>query len=276
MARRKFVKTPRQQQLKKLLIFLSVLLVIVIGVLIFKKTFTVTDITVVGNEHYTDEEIINFIITKPYERNSVVLYLKYNNKTIKDIPFVEQMDVQILSPTSVKIMVYEKAIAGCVEYLGHYMYFDKDGVVVEGSSEMTDGVPFVTGLSFDHMMLYEELPVENQNVFMMVLNITQLLNKYEIKTDRIYFDVDYNITLYFGDSKVYLGSSDYIDEKINEMHFLLPKLEGFAGVLHMENYTGESGVFSFIKDEDEVQIQPEEAENQEENADNESEEASEQ
>lgn len=255
---RRFSLGSSNVRLKKLLIVLSSILVLSLGVLAVQKIFTITSVEVVGNEHYSDKEIIDFIITKPYENNSIVLFLKYNNKTIKEIPFVEQMDVKILSPTSVKVTVYEKALAGYVEYLGHYMYFDKDGVVVEGSTMTTEGVPFVTGLNFEHMVLYEKLPVENEDIFLLVLNITQLLSKYDIVTDRIYFDIDYNITLYFGDARVYLGSSDYIDEKINEMHFLLPKLEGFSGTLHMENYTGESGVFSFVKDE--VNIETEDAE----------------
>ena len=32
-----------------------------------------------------------------------------------------------------KDSVYEKAVAGYVEYLDKYMYFDKDGTVVEAS-----------------------------------------------------------------------------------------------------------------------------------------------
>lgn len=243
-------KDKKNRKLIKLLTLLTVILILSLGALGVKELCTIDDVSVVGNEHYTDEEIIDFIAAKPYEKNSIYLFLKYNNKTIKDIPFVEQMDVKILSPSSIKVTVYEKAIAGYVEYLGHYMYFDKDGIVVEGSQETTPGVPFVTGLSFDHMVLYEKLPVEDDSVFLMILSITQLLNKYGIATDRIYFDLNRNITLYFGDARVYLGTSDYIDEKINEMHLLLPKLEGFSGVLHMENYTGETGVFTFTKDEE--------------------------
>ena len=241
----------KNKTLKVTVIFIAVVLLICGIALAINHFFSVTEITVSGNEHYTDEEIIDFIASKPYERNSIILFLKYNNKTIKDIPFIEQMDVTIESPTSVKITVYEKALAGYVEYLGHYMYFDKDGIVVEGSSEATPGIPFVTGLSFDHVVLYEKLPVENEEVFLQILTITQLLNKYEIATDRIFFDISGNITLYFGDARVYLGSDDYIDEKINEMHLLLPKLEGYSGVLDMENYTGDASVFSFTKDKEE-------------------------
>ena len=68
--------------------------------------------------------------------------------------------------------------------------------------------------------------------------------------DRIAFDSDQEITLYFGNARISLGTDDYIDEKINEMHLLLPKLEGYKGTLHMENYSGEESNFSFDVDED--------------------------
>lgn len=231
--------------LKILLIFCVVFVVLCSTVLIVKYKFTITSVEVQGNEHYTDEEITNMVMSGKYGYNSIYLYFKYHNKSVDKIPFIEQMDVELRSPTSVKIIVYEKAVAGYVEYLGHYLYFDKDGIVVESSTEQMEGIPFVTGLKFDHVILHEQLPIENEAIFRLILNITQLLNKYEIMTDRIYFDTNQNITLYFGDAGVYLGTSDYIDEKINKLRFLLPRLEGYTGTLHMENYKGEGGKFTF-------------------------------
>ena len=49
-----------------------------------------------------------------------------------------------------------------------------------------------------------------------------------------------------------LGTDDFIDEKINEMHLLLPQLKGYSGTLHMENYVGEDVNFSFDMDKPET------------------------
>ncbi len=239
---------PKSKILKNCIIFMLLFVFVCTGILVVKYKFTITSITVVGNEHYTDEEISDFVMSGRYGHNSIYLYLKYRNKSVNSIPFIEQMDVELLSPQAVKIQVYEKAVAGYVEYLGHYLYFDKDGIVVESSTKQMEGIPFVTGLKFDYIMLHEKLPIENDGIFKQILNITQLLTKYEISTDRIYFDADQNITLYFGNARVYLGTSDHIDEKINRLRFLLPKLNGSSGVMHMENYTGEGGKFTFEKD----------------------------
>ena len=243
--------------LKALLAVVIVMAVICGGLFFLWYNYSITQVTVSGNSHYTDEEIKDMVFTGPYSYNSIVLSLMYRNKSIEDIPFIEKMDVDILDSNSVRINVFEKAVAGYVEYLGHYMYFDKDGIVVESSNRIMEGIPFVTGLSYDHIVLHKPLPVKKPSVFLTILNITQLLGKYDIETDRIAFDSDGDITLYFGSARVSLGTDDFIDEKINEMHLLLPQLKGYSGTLHMENYVGEDVNFSFDMDKEEI---PEETE----------------
>lgn len=252
--------SPKSRMIRFFVIF-SIILVIVLGATIYIKIkYEITSISVTGNEHYTEEEIRNIVFDKPYTYNSIILKIKYSNKSIENVPFIERIDVDIVNPTTVRINVYEKAVAGYVEYLGHFMYFDKDGIVVESSTDMISGVPYVTGLSYDHVVLHDELPVKDKSVFILILNITQLLTKYEIETDRIAFDSNGKVTLYFGDARVSLGDDSYIDEKINEMHLLLPKLEGRKGTLHMESYSGDESTFSFDIDDELVVEEDESAE----------------
>ena len=231
-----------------LLAFLIILIFVCAAILVIKTRFTITSVDITGNEHYSADEIEDYVLNGKYGHNSIYLYLKCRFSGVDEVPFVEKMDVELLSPTEVKIRVYEKAVAGYVEYLGHYLYFDKDGIVVESSTRQVEGIPFVTGLDFNYVTLHEKLPVEKEDIFRLILDITQLLTKYKISIDKIYFDKDYNITLYFGDVRVYLGNRDYIDEKINRLRFIIPELPGHSGVLHMENYTGEGEKFTFSKD----------------------------
>ena len=93
---------------------------------------------------------------------------------------MDVMNVSILAPDTIKITVYEKALAGYVKYLDTYMYFDKDGYVVESSGIRTQGVPQITGLTFNHIVLGEQLPVENPEVFAGIMDMTKLLNKYQL------------------------------------------------------------------------------------------------
>ena len=99
--------------------------VMVIGILIFAfiENFKVKTVIVEGSTHYTTDEITNYVLDSKFCRNTVFVYFKYHNKSIKDVPFVEQMDVNIVDRNTVKIHVYEKYTAGCISHLGEYMYF---------------------------------------------------------------------------------------------------------------------------------------------------------
>jgi cell division protein FtsQ len=91
--------------------------------------------------------------------------------------------------------------------------------------------------------------VANDEIFQDILDITQLLTKYEISADKIYFDQDEEMTLYFEDIRVRLGDSSNIDDKIISLKAILPQLEGQKGVLRMENYDESVKSITFNKDE---------------------------
>lgn len=204
-------------------------------------------ITVEGNLHYTREEIIDMVLTDRLSYNSLYLSFKYRNREIKNIPFIETMSVRVVSQDKIVITVYEKSVAGYVEYMGRYMYFDRNGVVVESSETRTQGVPQVTGISFDYVVLYEPLPVEDSEIFQKILSVTQMLSKYEIVTDKIYFNQSFEITLYFGKIRVRLGKEN-LEEKIMRLQYILPRLEEESGIVRMENYTEESQNITFERD----------------------------
>lgn len=211
-----------------------------------KKTYTIQTVYVEGNVHYTEEEIKAIVMSGPLGDNSLYLSLKYKNKGIEGIPFVDVVDVDILSPDTVKIIVYEKTLTGCVRYLDTYVYFDRDGYVVESSGIRTAGVPQIMGLQFDHMVTGEKLPVGNEEIFGSILSITQMLQKYELASDKIYFNQAGEITLYFDRVKVSLGNdSATLEDKLMTLTELLPTLQGKSGTLQMQAYDAGSGKYIF-------------------------------
>lgn len=239
--------TSRLKKRIKVILSLAVVAALLGGVYYFLQTHTVTTVYVDGNVHYSKEEIENMVFDGPLSRNSLYLSLFYRDKQITDVPFIASMNVQVLSPDTIKIEVYEKSLAGYVEYLGHYIYFDKDGTVVESSNVKTAGVPQITGLSFDHMVINEPLPVDDTEVFYRILTVTQALTKYSLTVDRIYFSSPERMTLYFGDVKIIFGTDELLDEKMGLIESLLPELEGKAGSMSLENYDGGSNFRPIFK-----------------------------
>lgn len=235
---------------KLALIYTALVMIIAVILLYVASKYTIKTVLVEGSTHYSNEEIYDMILGDGVlSHNSLYLSAKYTNKEIRDIPFVETLNVKITSPTSVKITVYEKAMAGFVEYMGQFIYFDKDGTVIESSDMKTSGIPQIIGMKFDHFVLYEPLPVSDPDIFGQILDVSQLMEKYGIDVDKIYFDDDYNLTLYFCDARVKLGGFENIDEKIIRLKAILPELEGKKGVLRMENYTKDSAFSTFEVDE---------------------------
>lgn len=219
------------------------------GFLYVIQNYKVTTVHVDGNVHYTNEEIMEMVMGGRFGDNSLFLSLKYRDKGIEGVPFVETMDVDIEAKDTIRITVYEKALAGYVRYLGRYIYFDKDGIVVETSEEETAGIPQVTGLAFDHVILHDKLPLDKPELFDEILNITQQLAKYNLSADRIYFNTNYEVTLYFGEAKIELGENKDIDEKIMKLQYILPDLLGKSGTLDMREYSEDTKTYSFEQDQ---------------------------
>lgn len=224
---------------KKFLIILVSALVAVLLIfgafLYLLKAYEVKTVYVEGNIHYTNDEIKDMVMEGRLGHNSLYLSLLYKNKKIEDVPFVQTYDVIIIDKNTIRIHVYEKALAGYVEYLNTYFYFDKDGMVVESSKVKTLGIPQVTGLKLDYIVLDHYLPIEDKAIFQTVLNLTQTLEKYSLSADRINFDSTQAVSVSFGNVRVKMGSLVTLDEKCSALQEILPYLEGRSGVLDMEN-----------------------------------------
>ena len=219
--------------------FLTLLVLLAAGVLIILNVFTVERVVVEGNELYSSEQLQNIVLNDKYSWNSLYVDLKYRFVEAKDVPFVDTMEVSLDSPHTVRISVYEKGILGSfyIDTLGQYAYFDKDGFVVETSSEMIEGKPRITGISCDTVVLYEKLPLENEEVLKHLLSLTQMLNKYDLAPENIDYDKEKGPVLTYGSIEVIVGNDAYLSQKIVRLSAILPQLSGLSGTLHLDSWT---------------------------------------
>lgn len=239
---------PKKKGHKRIMLAAAVLALFAVLLLSVAGMFRITEVTVIGNEYYSREEIADFVMEDGYQRNTLYLYVKYTFLEQPVIPFVDTFEVKINSAHSITIRVYEKSIVGYVRYLGKNIYFDKDGIVVESSEEAVEGVPMISGLSFDQLSMYQPLNVEDPEIFSTILNITQLLDKYDLNPDEIRFGNANELNLRLGDVRVSLGAGEHLDEKVARLKQLEPDLQDKSGVLNMENYTDESTHISLEND----------------------------
>lgn len=253
----------------KTLIFLFV---VGIPFLLLLAVFHIKDVEVVGAERYTQDQIKDFVFQSEPDSNSLYLYLKYRYFDKPTLPFVEKIDVEMINSHSVKIYVYEKMVAGCVEFMGEYLYFDKDGMVVESSSQKREKVPVIKGLKFKEIVLNEKLNVpkaarvqkdepeaqkeeeedgsedkskgqsddlelQNKELFDTIINLTQLIDKYGLDIDTITFASNYEVTLDTAGITVWLGKKNTYDEALAKLKNILKEVEGMEVTIDMSKET---------------------------------------
>lgn len=215
------------------------LIVLGLAALIVFKVFTVRNVEITGNELYSDKKIRDWVLNDEYSWNSLYVFFKYKLKETKELPFVDSMEVSLKSPHTLEIHVYEKGVLGYVYVpsLGKNAYFDKDGFVVELSTDVIEGTTKISGLSVKTAKLYEKLPIENQSILRTLLNVTQLLDKYELEPEMIYVTENGQVLLSYGKIQVNVGENEYLNEKIIRLQKIMPQIEGMEGTLHLETWT---------------------------------------
>lgn len=210
------------------------LFLVIAGVFWFLR---ITDVTVEGGEIYSEQEIISSAMSNKYDYHTLYFLAKSKLGRVSCLPFVQEIDVEWKSPAAIVLHVYDKTISGCVKYMGQYIYFDKDGVVLQSLAEPMDGVPVVTGIKFGKFTLNEAFEVKDSSLFETIMNLSRLIKHYKVQVDQIKFDGK-NVTLYSGKVEVYLGQKEFYDDDMAALASVLKKTnkKGLAGTIDMENF----------------------------------------
>ena len=235
------------------------------AVLWFFIHFSVREVIVLGNVHYTKEEITQTVQRGLFGSNTLVVSRSRKSFSPDNLDLVDQIDVEMKDPHTLQITVQERQLIGYVQYLDCNLFFDSEGRVMnsvvrqeeaqeEGTLLTAEAVgktatsyvaamkeaPLIRGLSFAWARLHEILPVEDDSVFNTILGISRMINKYSISPDAVEFDEEMNISLVYDGVTVNLGPDKLMEEKLSRVAAILPSIEGKQGILHMEDYDGSS------------------------------------
>jgi len=224
---------------KQMIVILSVLTLLAAGIWGY-NSFRLKEITVEGLSRYTKEEFLKKMESK-VTLGLTPVYCMQDSFAQKSIPFVEKYEIEYIDSHTARVKVHEKRVTGCVIVMGRYMYFDKDGIVVETADFPLEGIPVITGLKFDEIVLYKKLNIQKQSLFDTILELTRLTEQKNIVTNEISFDSNYEVTLYLDNVTVQLGKRTSYDEPINALGGILESLQGRTGVIDMRNYSKENG-----------------------------------
>lgn len=226
----------------------SVAMIFVIAIVFLMTSFHIDDIEVTGNKHYSEEQIKDYVLSNGYVDNTILLMIKNKLHSPKDIPFIAKLDIEYVNAHKITVTVYEKAMAGCVEYMNRYVYFDQDGYVLEISLTKLSDTPCITGMSFSSMELHEKLPIDDKKRFKLILKLTQLISKYNLNIDSIRFTTEGEVILNFADIRIELGDGSKLEEQLVDLAQMLEGLEGKKGTLDLKDFDPAAKKASFKLD----------------------------
>ncbi|MDK2808562.1 MAG: cell division protein FtsQ [Clostridiales bacterium] len=208
------------------------------GITVFQWYNQIVTLEIKGCEYYSEEEIKDNLLTGIAGSNSLLFYLKARYLGLRDLPYIEKVTVKRLNHHSIRIHVYEKALIGCFRYMGEYVYFDKNGIVMSISEDLREGVPCVSGIRFSEFHLYRKLEVEEGDIFKTILDLSQLINRYDLAIEKIHFNSKNEVSLRTDAITIYLGKRDFYDEPIAALSKILPTAitRHLKGIIDMENF----------------------------------------
>lgn len=190
-----------------------------------------------GTKIYSEKEIKESVFTRKFSDNELFFWIYNKFFGIEKLPFVEDIDVTYNSRNEVTLHVYDKTISGCIRYMGQYVYFDKDGTVLQSMTEKKEGVPVVTGIRFGTFTIRKPFNVKDDSLFSTIMNLSQLISHYKVDIDRIHIESK-KILLYTSDITVSLGKKELYDDEISALSSILGdyKDKNFSGTINMENF----------------------------------------
>lgn len=168
----KLVKNKKQKKINKAILFLCIAVILGTGIYFLITDFSIQSIEVKGNTTYTDGEIINAIKEQDYVGNTLVMIAQNQVFGQTYLPFIENISMGYDNSHVLKVKVKEKLRAGVFEYMNKNVYFNSEGIALESRNQLFEGVPVVTGVSFDKLVLGKQIPVKG-DYFNTIMNITK-------------------------------------------------------------------------------------------------------
>lgn len=230
----------------------ALLIVFAVGFYFVSDMVKITEITISGNVHNTEDEILEIV---GFQRELTVLdTIKHRPKSIENKGYISKIDISYPSITTIKIEVIEKERMGYVKYMSSYLCLDSNAFIIDSVKKPDPDIARIEGLNIKSFALNESLDIEDETKIAL-LNIYKLLKAYELSARVI--DLNYkkaeNIIIDFGKIKAYIGNGQRLEEKFSLMKEILAGMdENKEGTLHLEN-PDKKIIFKNAKKEDKAE-----------------------
>ena len=224
---------------------LTFFLVIVAIIFVMSVSFRVSDVTVEGNKHYTDQEIIRALDIEDGDNLFFFDRFAALSRAFAKLPYIEKVSIERKLPNKVKIEVVEsEALAYLVVGDESWTFDHVCKVLGKAEEEEREGLIQVNGITPGTLLIGETMTVSDGSTDR-VDYLSDILFQLEGRglhkqTTRINFDDRGNASfMYGGKFTVRLGSADSTEKKVGMFVSVMQKLkEGDVGIIDVsDGYT---------------------------------------
>lgn len=202
---------------KKWIVIGSIFLLLLFCALFFR----VKKVTVEGNTYYTQKQMAEMFQKNIFQKNVLTFWLMDKCSLSPKLDFVREYDVTYPSLNEIHIKLYEKTIVAGIAYSNQYIYFDKDGMVLQSADKPVKGIPLFETKNLTTFTLYEKVQMEDEGLLGQIMNLANLFQHYKVEWDKVEFDENNEAFLYIHQTKVLLGKKDNYDEAISALSSVL-------------------------------------------------------
>ena len=221
-------------------------LVVVIGILL-SPVFALKSVAAEGANHYTAEQLCAMIGLN--EGDNILFFGKGKAaQVLEQDPYIADAKLSMRVPDTIIIEVKERKVRGYVPYMGSYLYIDEAGRVLDVQEACHEALPVVKGLAFGSFTLGEVIPVENPEALDVVLQISQMMEKYELLDIVVEIDVSNpkSIHAYVNQVQIIFGDMENGDTKIRYMAEVMKTIpEEDRGTLDLSELDKPNGTVVF-------------------------------
>ena len=227
----------KRKRIDQRYVLAGVLGVLSVAGLLFSPLFSAKEVLLEGCEHYTTSEITQQIGFQTGD-NIIFYNTSKAERLLEEDPYIAEAKLSRRLPDKLVISITERKVRGYVPYMGSYLYIDEEGRVLDTQEAYFDSLPEVKGLQFSYFKLGEVLPVENEEALLAVLQMSQMMKKYELLDVVVEMDVSDPKDIYLNANQVsiHIGQMSDGDQKIRIMAEIMKTIpEGDRGTLDLSD-----------------------------------------
>lgn len=219
---------------RKWVVLAGVILILALCTFLFR----VKKVSVEGNTFYSEAQMADMFQSNVLERNVLTFWLLDKLSLTPDLDFVREYEVTYPSMNEVHIKLYEKTIVAGIAYTNQYIYFDKDGMVLQSTDKPVKGIPLFETKNLTTFTLYSKIQMEDDELLSQILNLANLFQHYGITWDRVQFNEKNEAFLYSGNIKVNLGKRENYDEQMSALASVLKQAlqKKMSGEIDLADY----------------------------------------